>query len=38
VSFERARSLRERLGAVAAKSIDRLLVVLLTRVMSLDRM
>jgi serine protease SohB len=38
VSFERARSLRERLGALAAKSIDRLLVVLLTRVISLDRM
>jgi len=38
VSFERARSLRERLGAVAAKSIDRMFVDLLTRVMSLDRM
>jgi serine protease SohB len=38
VSLERARTLRERLGAAAAKSIDRLLVVLLTRVTSLDRM
>src|SRR3989442_5881193 len=38
VSLERPRSLRDRLGALAAKSIDRLFVVLLTRVTSLDRM
>ena len=31
VSFERARSLRERLGALAVKSIDRLFVALLAR-------
>jgi serine protease SohB len=38
VSFERPRSLRERLGAMAGKSIDRLFVALLSRAMSLDRM
>jgi serine protease SohB len=38
VRFERPRSLRERLGAAAVKTIDRVLVVLLTRVMSLGRL